>query len=135
MAKLRKQHDFPLKMEYENSWGLYDLGYEPFYQLLRMTLLAKTTTPLKLTEDIEIEDYRILHLSHSQNSKLNTVTGKHLKYCPGIKHLKVNPFHEIWSNFILAENESSKFKFGFWDEHLNRVTDKKFYTYLNERYG
>ena len=84
LKKMRGKDIFPFNMSTEGGLGLYDLGYEPFYQLLRMHLLAKTTTPLKLNDKILIQDYRIVHLSHSENKELNILKENQIKLCPGL---------------------------------------------------
>ncbi len=134
LAKLRRDKQLPFNMEYEGGWGLHDLGYEPLYQLLRMTLLAKTTTPLQIGEQIEVDDYRILHLTHSKNSQLNTVTERHLQFCPGLTHLAGTSLHELWGS-ILGPDEAPKFKSGHWDEHLDPIKDTNLRTYLSDRYA
>ena len=48
-----------------------------------MTLLTKMTTPLKLNS-VEIVDYKIIHLTHSENNDLNILSENHLKYSPGL---------------------------------------------------
>ena len=83
LAKMRK-NEFPFDFKEEGKKGLTDFSYEPFYQLLRMTLLAKMTK-FKKFGDLLIEDYKIVHLSHSENTGLNILTADHLKYSPGLK--------------------------------------------------
>jgi len=134
IAKLRKMKKFPFQMKYEGGWGLVDLGYEPFYQLLRMTLLAKITTPFQLSNSVFVEDYRILHLTHSENKKLNIVTENHLKYCPGIKNFAGHSLHQIWKRNILSEQDSDRFKYGYWNQNLDIITNEKLKKYLIERY-
>ena len=138
LAKLRQPSEkFPFNMTEEGGWGMYDLGYEPFYQLFRMTLLARATTPITISNHsnhITVEDYRIVHLSHTENTRLNIVTPKKLKYCPGIQHLANLELHEIWSKHILSEQETKRFKFGYWNEHLDVITDNQLRSYLKERY-
>lgn len=134
LAELRTMEQFPFNMEYEGGWGLHDLGYEPLYQLLRMTLLAKMTTPLHVAKGIEIEDYRILHLTHSENSKLNTVTGRHLSYCRGLNHLADSGIHELWSS-ILVPDEARKFFGGYWNNELSSISDSALQAYLSDRYA
>lgn len=134
LASLRNTELFPFNMTKQDSFGIYDLGYEPFYQLLRMTLLAKKTIPLKLG-NINIEDYRIIHLSHSQNKDLNILSEKHTIYTPGIKDYINNEIHEIWRDNILSDYEKEKFKYGYWDEVLRILKDGNLKDYLIERYG
>ncbi|SDZ94135.1 hypothetical protein SAMN05216365_12542 [Porphyromonadaceae bacterium NLAE-zl-C104] len=54
LAKQRKKL-FPFCFSEEDNIGIFDFSYEPFYQLLRMTLLAKETTPVTFG-NLEIED-------------------------------------------------------------------------------
>ena len=140
LAQLRKLHDFPFRMNDEGGFGLHDLGYEPYYQLLRMTLLAKLTTPLKfdngsVNESIDIEDYRIVHLSHSQNERLNTLSKRHLSYSPGLRQHCGKSLHEVWKDSILCEDEATKFRYGYWNEAIGVISDGELRKYLTERYG
>jgi hypothetical protein len=48
-----------------------------------MTLLAKMTTPLKLNS-VEIVEFKIINLTHSENNDLNILSENHLKYSPGL---------------------------------------------------
>lgn len=108
--------------------------FEPFYQLLRMTLLAKLTTPLELGGGLKIQDYRVVHLSHSKNTCLNLLSPKQLSYCPGLSHCAGENLHEAWKDFVLSEAESEKFRFGYWDEAVNVISDGALKDYLMERY-
>ena len=83
IAKLRKENKVPLN--FSSEFGLYDLGYEPYFQLLRMTLLAKMTMHMRLGEDLQIEDYRIIHLVHSANDSLKSLNKGNVEYCPGLR--------------------------------------------------
>jgi hypothetical protein len=121
-------------MSYEQGFGLYDLGYEPFYQLLRMTLLAKLTKTMAFDNGLKIEDYRILHLSHSTNDDLNIVSKEQLSFCSGLQHCVDKRLHEVWKNSILSKSESEKFHFGYWDRAINDISDEKLKQYLFERY-
>ena len=133
LAKLRKKKDFPFDMHDEDTFGLSDLGYEPFYQLLRMTLLAKATTPMQLTSNISIQDYRVIHLSHSQNVELNYLSEKHLFFSPGLRHLAGKTLHESWKS-ILTDSERNKFFGGYWDEAIQTISDTRLKEYLRKRY-
>lgn len=134
LAKLRKKKDIPFSMKYEGGWGLSDLGYEPYYQLLRMTLLGKMTSPFQLNNNIMVEDYRIIHLSHSDNNKLNIVTKKMLNYCPGIIKLAGLPLHQIWKEHILTDVEAKRFKYGYWNKNIDVIMNEEFKKYMTERY-
>lgn len=133
LANLRKAKDFPFDMRSEDTFGLADLGYEPLYQLLRMTLLAKTTTPMYLTSDILVEDYRIVHLSHSQNAGLNYLSEKHLIFSPGLRNMAGKSLHESWRT-IITESENCKFFGGYWDEAIEVISDTPLKKYLKERF-
>ena len=135
LAKLRKSHDFPFKMDEEGGFGLHDLGYEPYYQLLRMTLLAKLTTPFEFDNGLHIEDYRIIHLSHSLNERLNTLSKRHLSSLSGIWQHSGKSLHAVWKYHILSENEATKFYYGYWDEAIGVIAGGELKNYLFERYG
>ena len=137
LAELRKRKDIPFRLDnekYKNSIGLYYFGYEPFYQLMRFTLLAKMTTPIQIGE-YKIEDYRIVHLTHSKDDNLNILSDNHIQYTPSIDISKENSLHKIWKNQLLIEKESQKFKYGFWDKSLNLIKDVNLKTYLIENYN
>ncbi|MCL2743643.1 MAG: hypothetical protein FWE67_07315 [Planctomycetaceae bacterium] len=117
--------------------GLSDCSYEPFYQLLRMTLLAKETTPIFLS-DVNVEDYRIVHLIHSDNEKLLTVQREHLQYSPGLLNvLDANAsknLHELWK-MVITEKENKRFVCGFWDKAISVLQeDADYVKYLRDRY-
>lgn len=133
LASLRKRNDFPFKMD-EVPFGLYDLGYEPLFQLLRMTLLAKLTTPLAFGDMFTIEDYRVIHLSHSQNHGLNVLSQNHLSYLPGLKEYAGGKLHEVWKENILSDPEATKFYSGYWDKALGNISSGELKEYLQERY-
>lgn len=129
LAKQRGQL-FPFKFKSEDSIGIQDFSYEPFYQLLRMTLLAKETTPIDIG-CIHIEDYHILHLVHSENNDLLIVQPKHLKYCPGIASSGITDIHDLWIS-LLSEHEKKHFHYGYWDKAIRLLNDQT--KYLEERY-
>ena len=131
LAKLRNS-SFPFKFCHEDKIGLADFSYEPFYQLLRMTLLAKMTTPANLGSLI-IEDYKIIHLSHSENNKLNALSRTHLKYSPGLKGCIDKSLHDTWIE-LLDENEKVHHVMGFWNKALSVLFDCKDKEYLCQRY-
>jgi len=133
LAKLRKIKDVPFDMRDEGSFGLADLGYEPLYQLLRITLLAKMTTPKKLNSDLTIQDYRVIHLSHSRNVDLNYLTEDKLYFSPGLRHMTGKSLHECWRSLI-NESERNKFFYGYWDEAIKVISDSPLKKYLLERY-
>jgi Restriction Endonuclease associating with ARP len=134
LAELRKRKDFPFRMDREGGFGLYDLCYEPFYQLLRMTLLAKLTTPLQLDNGLLIEDYRILHLSHTKNKAFDLISQEHLNHSPGLQHCVGKSLHDAWKTIILSKNEAKKFYCGYWDDAIKTISDGELKHYLLERY-
>lgn len=134
LARLRKVKEFPLKMTNEGGLGLYDLGYEPYYQLLRMTLLAKLTTPFKFDNGLLVEDYRVMHLSHSENKELDVLSKRHLGSSPGLMHNANKSLHEVWRDSILSESETTKFCSGYWNEAIKAIVDSDLKKYLTERY-
>lgn len=129
LAKQRKRN-FPFTFTEEGSVGIQDFSYEPFYQLLRMTLLAKETTPQTIN-NIQIEDYYVLHLVHSENMDLLRISNDHLKYCPGIKKTEEEDLHEIWKS-LLTEEEKKHFIYGYWNKAIPTLGDSS--KYLEERY-
>ena len=140
LAELRAKGACPFRLseefdakDPESYLGLYDLSPDHFYQLLRMTLLARTTTPLILGE-YRIEDYRILHLTHSQNEMLNIVQPEYLKLSPGLQHAAGQPFHAVWRS-ILADSEETRFVSGHWDTAIQSICREPLRNYLLERYG
>jgi len=69
LGELRRQGDLPFDFDEEyrptspkSSVKMHDLSPDHLYQLLRMTLLAKTTTGRTLGK-YTLEDYRIVHLT------------------------------------------------------------------------
>ena len=140
LANFRKKKILPFKFfeEYEaknidSHLGLYDMSPDHFYQLLRITLLAETTTPVDIGH-FHIEDYRILHLTHSQNDKINIVQPEYLKFSPGLKQYVGQSFHSVWKT-ILSDSARSRFFSGHWDKALSAVPNVELRSYLTERYG
>lgn len=131
LTKLRN-NCFPFKFSEEDKIGLTDLSYEPFYQLLRMTLLAKMTTPSNLGSLI-IKDYKVIHLSHSENNELNYLLKTHLKYSPGLKGCIGNSLHDTWIE-LLDEKEKEHHIMGFWNKALHVLSNCKDKEYLCKRY-
>jgi hypothetical protein len=130
LVKQRKDH-FPFRFSDEGALGLQDFSYEPLYQLLRMTLLAKETTPIKIG-DIQVEDYCIIHAAHSENKALLTVKPDHLKFSPGLRERTETDLHGLWKS-LLNDEEQEHFYCGYWDKAVARINDKT--GYLKERYG
>jgi len=131
LAKLRKGN-FPFKFNEEDKIGLSDFSYEPFYQLLRMTLLAKMTTPINLNS-LRIDDYKIIHLAHSENKKLNFLSETHLEYSPSLKRFIGNSLHDTWIE-LLDEQEKEHHIMGFWNKALNVLSINEDKEYLVQRY-
>jgi len=134
LAELRKRKQFPFKMTNEKGIGLYDLGYEPFYQLARMTLLAKLTKDSEFDNGLKIENYKILHLSHSANEALNLISKDHLKFCPGLQSCVGKPLQEAWKDSVLSPSESKQFHYGYWDQGLKFLPGGDLKQYLVSRY-
>ena len=131
LAKLRKGN-FPFKFNEEDKIGLYDFSYEPFYQLLRMTLLGKMTTPINLNS-LRIDDYKIIHLAHSENKNLNFLSEIHLEYSPGLKKFIGNSLHDTWIE-LLDKQEKIHHLMGFWNKALNVLSTNEDKEYLVQRY-
>jgi restriction endonuclease-like protein len=139
LAELRKQGDLPFEFDEEyrpgnprSAVGLYDLSPDHLYQLLRMTLLAKKTTGMKLGE-YTLEDYRIVHLTHSQNSWINILHPKYLVLSPGLEQFCGQELHEVWKQ-LLSPSERSRFVHGYWDRAINSLKEGKLKDYLTKRY-
>jgi len=131
LAKLRN-NSFPFNFKGEDKIGLTDFSYEPFYQLLRMALLAKMTIPMDLS-NIKIVDYRIVHLSHSKNKDLNILTDIHLRYSPGLNAFQGKTLHETWMA-LLSNDEKQRHIMDYWNTALSTLSDSKDKKYLVERY-
>ncbi len=132
LAQLRNSTVFPFRFKLDGGIGLYDFGYEPIYQLLRMTLLAKMSTPITIGQ-LSIEDYRVLHITHSDNHKLNILNDSNLRLCPGLSRYSGQKIHDIWRN-LLSDYEKDKFKYGHWNQSLDLIENFELKQYLNERY-
>ena len=132
LVPLRHKEIFPFNFDKEGGIGLYDFSVDHLYQLLRMTLLAKTTTPIQIG-DIKIEDYRVVHLSHSKNEQIEILHDKYLTYSPGLQKYSGWKLYEFWST-ILSTYEKNKFCGGHWDTVLGSIKDDKLRDYLIERY-
>ncbi len=132
LQRLRKKKSFPYNFSQEGGIGISDFGVDHLYQLLRMTLLAKMTTPIKIGE-IPVSDYRIVHLTHSENQELKTLQDHHLVQSPGLKSFSGEKLHDFWRG-ILVESEKEKFTGTHWDKAIARIKDDNLKRYLNERY-
>ena len=94
--------------------GLYDVGYEPFYQLLRQHMLGQETVGMCFGPH-KIEDYIVVHLSHSKNDKLNILSEKHCTYANGLKQYVGQEIHKVWMQ-LLNEEQKRHFYSGYWDK-------------------
>ena len=132
LVEMRGGESFPFNFEDEKGIGLYDFSVDHLYQLLRMTLLAKNTTPIKIG-DIRVEDYRVVHLTHSKNDDINVLYEKYLDFSPGLKKYSGQQLHEVWKD-ILNPLEKSKFIGAHWDIAIKDIPDRSLMNYLSERY-
>lgn len=115
IARDRKCHkDILFKLESIDNWGLYDVCYEPFYQLLRQHILGQETVGKKFG-DYVIEDYIVMHLSHSANDRLNILEEKHCEYSKGLLPYVGQELHDIWVK-LLSQNQQKHFIGAYWDE-------------------
>ena len=65
----------------------------------------------------KIEDYIVVHLSHSKNDKLNILSKKHCTYANGLKQYVGQDIHSIWMQ-LLNEEQKRHFIGGYWDKLL-----------------
>ena len=132
LAKWRGTDAFPFNFERDKGLGLADFSVDHLYQLLRMTLLAKTTLEIQIG-DYKIEDYRIVHLSHSANYQIDILYDKYLVYSPGLQEYTGKRLYDAWSD-ILSGPEKAKFIGGHWDTAIQVIKDDRLRQYLNKRY-
>jgi len=132
LRKLRHSNEFPFNFGEEKGMGLFDFGVDHLYQLMRITLLAKLTTPIKIGK-IEVEDYRIMHLTHSQNEETAILKDEHLTQSPGMQKYVGQKLYEAWKD-ILSESERRKFFGGKWDYGIKKITFNELKNYLQKRY-
>ena len=132
--KARKEILF--KMTTLDNWGLYDVCYEPFYQLLRQHMLGQETVGMKFG-DYVIEDYIVMHLSHSANDKLNILTAKQCEYSKGLQQYIGQELHAIW-NKLLNKEHKARFIGTYWDKGLIKYKPttelREWYEYMQTRY-
>jgi hypothetical protein len=140
LAELKRQGDFPFDFDDEyglsdprSSLGIYDFSPDHLYQLLRMTLLAKKTTGMTLGK-YTIQDYRVIHLTHSQNDRINTLHPEYLILSPGLKRFSGQQLHDVWK-ILLSPKDREKFFYGYWDKAIDVIDDNRLKTYLVERYA
>ena len=132
LTKYRNKVNFPFIFLNEGDLGILDFSADHFYQLLRMTLLAKTTTPIQVGE-YNIQDYRIIHLSHSKNQEMRFLQEKYLEFCPGLRKYSGDEFHQVWKE-LLTTYERGKFASGYWDTAIKAIDHLDLKAYLSERY-
>ena len=97
-----------------DDWGLSDVGYEPFYQLLRQHMLGQETVGMNFGPYV-IEDYIVIHLSHSENKKLNILSEKHCIYANGLRQYIGQDIHNIWAQ-LLKDEQKRHFVGAYWDK-------------------
>ncbi|MEI8390526.1 MAG: hypothetical protein WCG23_11670 [bacterium] len=137
IAKEREYgNEILFNMQEMDTWGLYDICYEPFYQLLRQHLLAQQTLGVKFG-DHYVEDYIVMHLSHSQNKKLNVLTASQAEYSKGFEKYIGQEIHEIWHS-LLSESHKHRFIGEYWDLCFQKYDAppelKPWSNYISERY-
>jgi hypothetical protein len=132
LTALRGRETFPFRFKEEGGLGLPDFSPDHLYQLLRMTLLAKMTTPIQIG-NLKIEDYRIVHLSHSANPEIEILHERYLQSSPGLKQYSGKKLYEVWTE-ILSDFEKERFKYGHWDVAIKEIKDNELRTYLSNRY-
>ncbi len=132
LTKFREKESFPFKFNEEGGLGLFDFSADHIYQLLRMTLLAKMTTPIQIG-NLSIEDYRIVHLSHSANQEIEILQDRYVESSPGLKKYAGMKLYDVWYE-ILSNYEREKFKYGHWDQAIKNIKDDALRTYLVKRY-
>jgi len=81
-----------------------------------------------------VNDYRVIHLSHSKNDALNVLSKTHVGCSPGLTDRAGSLMCEVWKHRILTQDEAMRFRHGYWDEALPVVSDSGLKTYLLERY-
>ncbi len=123
---------FPFNFGDEGGIGLYDFSVDHLYQLLRMTLLAKSTLDIDIG-NLRIEDYRIVHLSHSLNNETKTIREEHLKFSPILRKYVNKDLYAVWKD-LLSTQEKNRFIGGYWDSNLHEIKDDRLRGYLTERY-
>jgi hypothetical protein len=114
----KKKQEILFKLDSVDNWGLYDICYEPFYQLLRQHMLGQETIGKKFG-DYFIQDYIVMHLSHSRNDKLNILSKNHCEYSKGLEPFIGEELHKIWYK-LLNENQRQRFMGAYWDECFKR---------------
>jgi hypothetical protein len=132
LTPLRNKEEFPFKFTEEKGIGLFDFSSDHLYQLLRMTLLAKITTPIRIG-NLDVVDYRVVHLSHSQNKEIEILHEKYLHSSPGLIKYAGEKLYEVWCQ-LLSDYEKQRFKYGHWDTELNSISNVELRNYLISLY-
>lgn len=132
LAKLRKKKDFPFKFSLEGGLGLNDFGYDSFYQMMRMTLLAKMTTEIELNS-IMVKDYRFIHLTHSNNKEINILDKAKAKLFANLQKYSGNSVYDTWKE-LLTDNEKTKYYGGYWNQSFSAIKNSGLKSYLIDRY-
>jgi hypothetical protein len=86
-----------------------------------------------LLGDHTLEDYRIVHLTHSQNDPINILDSRCLKLSPGLQHFAGQRLHEVWKE-LLSPKEKERFVHGHWDRAISVLGNNELRAYLSERY-
>lgn len=100
--------------------------------MLRMTLLAKMTTPMSL-DNVKIDDYRFIHLTHSDNDDINILDMVKTKSFSGLQRHEGHSIHQTWFE-LLSDSERSKFYHGYWNQGISSIKNTKLRDYLSQRY-
>lgn len=133
----KKNKEILFKMNNIDNWGLYDICYEPFYQLLRQHMLGQETVGKKFG-DYVIEDYIVMHLSHSANKKLNILEEKHCEYSKDLLPYVGQELHAIWLQ-LLNINQQKHFIGAYWDECFKKYHCPEYLSgwenYIKKRYS
>ena len=132
LVLLRGENEFPFKFTDDKGLGLFDFSADHLYQLLRKILLAKMTTHIQVGS-VRVQDYRIVHLSHSQNTEIEILHDKYLQSSPGLKKYAGRELYFVWSD-ILSEYEKERFKYGYWNLAIKNILNEDLKKYLSSRY-
>jgi hypothetical protein len=121
--KLLEDKNCPIKTHHLKNYE--DLYYEPFYQLMRQTLLGWKMIE---TNELGCDEYVHLHIIPKENLKIQEITSPNLKL--GCKNMS-----DVWKNLL---KESFSYKLLSPEELLsplkNNQNFKVFFDYLNRRY-
>ena len=122
---LLKEKDCPLKIKDLNDKFIEDIFYEPFYQLMRQTLLAHEMIKAK---DFGASDYIHLHLIPNDNHELKLKN-------PSIVILLGNTLEETWSNLLKSPEKYKTIDPKVFLEPARKFSNvTKAMNYLEQRY-